>query len=98
VRALLALHETHAPVWGHDRFADDGGQLLHDCVGRGTHEEVEVKETTSDAPLYPVLRQNHVHGIAVDQSYAVSLAACTSCTNKIDYCPQGYTNLSNPAS
>ena len=77
VQALLALHETHAPVWGHDRAANDGRQLLHDCIGRGAHEKVEVKDTPSDTPLNAVLRQHHVHCIAVDQRNPMRLAACT---------------------
>ena len=84
----LALHEPHAPVGGHDGAADDGGELLHDCVGRGAHEEVEVQQAAGDAPLHPVLRQDHVHGVAVQQRDPVRLAACTERSSVLAGNPQ----------
>ena len=47
------------------------------ALGVGAHEEVEVQQAAGDAPLDPVLRQDHIHGVTVQQRDPVCLAACT---------------------
>lgn len=75
-RGSLAVVEAQGPVGRQMRATHNLSQLVDDSSRRGAGKHVEVQHASDHLPGDPVLLQNNVHAIAVEQQHPASRPIC----------------------